>query len=559
MKPETGQTRLGEFMVARGLVSGEQVTMALRHQKSTGQVLGQTLCQLGLLTPLALNEVLAQRAGLKTVDLACLRPSPEALRLVPAEFALRWNVLPFAWAEEERHLSLVTSTPADLALQDALRHVLPSAVQIHLFLAPAEELKRALALAYEQLKTVDYLLAELEQGVFRSAPGAGAEDKVGALVEELIREAVQMGASDVHLAPEASHIRLRYRIDGLLQPIRLLNRNLWQALVVRVKVMAGMNITECRAPQDGRGTVEVWGRMVDCRVSTHPTLHGENLVLRLLQRERSVLPLSSLGFTPEQEACLLRLLRTPEGLILVTGPTGAGKTSTLYGLLQHLDQGRMNIMTLEDPVEHPLPGLCQTSVCAAAKLDFADGVRAMMRQDPDVILIGEIRDQDTATMAFRAAMTGHLVLATLHCNSAIGAIPRLLGLGLSPATMAGNIRAILAQRLVRRLCPACKAPYEASEGEKSLMGVAVEEALTLYGPKGCCECSQRGYGGRMAILEMLTFTPELDSALVHPLPQEELQRRSGSLKPLLAQGLARVREGVTSLAELQRVVPVPGY
>jgi general secretion pathway protein E/type IV pilus assembly protein PilB len=275
----------------------------------------------------------------------------------------------------------------------------------------------------------------------------------------------------VHFEPEASFLRIRYRIDGILRQIRALHKSYWAAMAVRIKVISGMNIAETRAPQDGRISLNISGHAVDFRVASQPTIHGENIVLRILDRQKGIVPLDRLGLDDHQMSLMKLMVARPEGIILVTGPTGSGKTTTLYSVLNHINEEGVNIMTLEDPVEYPMAMIRQTSVAESAKLDFANGIRSMMRQDPDIILVGEIRDADTAEMAFRAAMTGHQVYSTLHTNSALGAIPRLLDIGVLPDIMAGNIIGILAQRLVRRLCTHCRKPYPAEAHECKLMGV----------------------------------------------------------------------------------------
>jgi general secretion pathway protein E/type IV pilus assembly protein PilB len=327
-------------------------------------------------------------------------------------------------------------------------------------------------------------------------------------------------------------------------------------MVVRLKVMAGMNIAETRAPQDGRISLTISGRQVDYRSAVQPTIHGENFVLRILDRKRGIVPLDGLGLSEEQLHIMQLMLSRPEGIMLVTGPTGSGKTTTLYSILGHLNNEGVNIMTLEDPVEYPMPMIRQTSIAESVKMDFAEGIRSMMRQDPDIILVGEVRDHETAEMAFRAAMTGHQVFSTLHTNSAIRSIPRLVDLGIKPEVLAGNVIGIVAQRLLRTLCVACKAPHDPSPIELQLLGYQPGQAHTLYRPVGCRQCEHLGYKGRMSILELLKFDAELD----------ELVTQRASLKVLLEHvvrngfvsmaqdGLRRVRQGVTTVEEVGRVV-----
>jgi general secretion pathway protein E/type IV pilus assembly protein PilB len=318
-----------------------------------------------------------------------------------------------------------------------------------------------------------------------------------------------------------------------------------------------MNIAETRAPQDGRISLNISGDTVDFRVSAQPTIHGENIVLRILDRKKGIVPLDKLGLDDHQINLLKLMVARPEGIILMTGPTGSGKTTTLYSVLNHINLEGINIMTLEDPVEYPMAMIRQTSVAESAKLDFANGIRSMMRQDPDVILVGEIRDADTAEMAFRAAMTGHQVYSTLHTNSALGAIPRLLDIGVLPDIMAGNIIGMIAQRLVRRLCVHCRKPYPAESHEKKLLGINVSQsAPMLYRAVGCSKCDNQGYRGRMAIMELLRLDSELDDlisrrASLHVIRSAAIAK---GFQPLAADGLRRVLDGSTSIEEIGRVV-----
>jgi general secretion pathway protein E/type IV pilus assembly protein PilB len=327
-------------------------------------------------------------------------------------------------------------------------------------------------------------------------------------------------------------------------------------MAVRLKVMAGLNIAETRNPQDGRISLQVSGRPVDFRVSTQPTIHGENIVLRILDRQKGIVDLDALGLTDPQLDLLKLMIARPEGLILVTGPTGSGKTTTLYSILGHINAEGINIMTLEDPVEYPMPMIRQTAVADAARLDFANGVRAMLRQDPDVILVGEIRDEDTARMAFQAAMTGHQVYSTLHTSSAIGAIPRLLDIGILPDILAGNVIGIVAQRLVRCLCPACREARPAHDYEMRLLGLLRHPSAPPPRSPRLPQCDFQGYRGRMAIMELLRMDPELDELVARRATAREIREAASrkGFRPLADDGARRVLEGATTLDELCRVV-----
>jgi type II secretory ATPase GspE/PulE/Tfp pilus assembly ATPase PilB-like protein len=376
------------------------------------------------------------------------------------------------------------------------------------------------------------------------------------LIDALLTEAVQQHVSDIHFEPESSFLRIRYRVDGVLRQVRSLHKSFWPAMIVRLKVMGSMNIAETRAPQDGRISLRLSGRLIDFRVASHPTTHGENIVLRILDRQRGIVPLEQLGLDDTALTLLKSIIARPEGIVLVTGPTGSGKTTTLYSVLNHVSTESVNIMTLEDPVEYPQALIRQTSVNEATKLDFVNGIRSIMRQDPDIILVGEIRDQPTAEMAFRASMTGHQVYSTLHTNSAMGAIPRLLDIGILPDIMAGNIIGIVAQRLIRLLCQECKQPYQPDAAERKLLGIPAQQDSTLYHARGCRACNHQGYKGRIALMELLKIDHELDDLISQRASTRRIRDAalSKGFRPLASDGLRRVLQGITSLAEVSRVV-----
>jgi type II secretory ATPase GspE/PulE/Tfp pilus assembly ATPase PilB-like protein len=376
------------------------------------------------------------------------------------------------------------------------------------------------------------------------------------LVDALLNDAVKRSASDIHFEPEQGFLRIRYRIDGVLRQIRSLHKNYWAAMVVRLKVMSGMNIAETRAPQDGRISLMLSGHQVDFRVSSQPTTHGENIVLRILDRDKGIVPLEELGLHAEDLKTLKLMLARPEGIILVTGPTGSGKTTTLYSILNYVNTEGINIMTLEDPVEYPMAMIRQTSVNEVVKLDFASGIRSMMRQDPDVILVGEIRDQETAEMAFRAAMTGHQVYSTLHTNSSIGAVPRLTDLGVLPDIMAGNIIGVIAQRLVRKLCAQCKTPYTPDPGMRRLLDMTADDTRPVYQPVGCTRCDNIGYKGRVAIMELFKLDAEIDELIARRATGREIRSSANAkgFRSLADDAISRVMMGQTSLEEISRVV-----
>ncbi|MBL8472916.1 MAG: type II/IV secretion system protein [Rhodocyclaceae bacterium] len=552
---------LGQQLIARGLVSEDQLRIALMEQDRSKLPLGKLLVRLGFVSEAALRDALGEVQGHRTVDLAHTLADHEALALVPQDLARRHRLLALSWQPEARRITVAMADSNDLLAMDQLRARLPAGTQVEALIAGESDIARAIDRYYGFDLSLDGILTEIETGRAdpRLAAAAATEysQPVVRLVDALLSDAVKRGASDLHFEPEESFLRIRLRIDGILHQVRALHQSYWPAMAVRVKVMAGLNIAETRAPQDGRITLNTNGRLIDYRVSVQPTLHGENIVLRILDRERGILKLDGLGLADAQLDTLKLMLARPSGIILVTGPTGSGKTTTLYSVLSAISSESINVMTLEDPVEYPLPLIRQTSVADAVKLDFANGIRSIMRQDPDVILVGEIRDADTAQMAFRAAMTGHQVFSTLHTNSALGAIPRLLDLGILPDILAGNVVGVIGQRLLRRLCVECRQPHAPDAAELQLLGWREDRpAPALFRAKGCTHCAHQGYRGRLAIMEIMRLDADIDDLIARRALPRELRAaaRAKGFRSLADDGLRRVLDGSTSLAELSRVV-----
>ncbi|AVR87563.1 GspE/PulE family protein [Thauera aromatica] len=548
-------TALGQTLLAARLIGEDQLRIAEHERLHHGRSLGQVLVELGFVSEAALRTTLAARSGLPPVDLSNALPAPDALARVPQALARRHRLLPLHYDAVRRHLVVATADAHDIVAVDRLRSALEPGTQIELRLAGEGEIGRAIEQHYGQAGSIDELVRALE---LRDDEDAGARDPglVIRLVDALLADAVAHAASDVHFEPEAGFLRIRHRTDGTLHQVRALHKSYWPELAVRIKVMAGLDIAESRSPQDGRISLAVGGRPIDFRVATQPTLHGENIVLRILDRDKGIVALDALGLDAPQHAALGRILDRPEGLVLVVGPTGSGKTTTLYSILSHLNREAVNIMTLEDPVEYPLALIRQTQVGEASRLGFADGVRALLRQDPDILLIGEIRDADTATMALRAALTGHQVFATLHANSALGALPRLFDIGLRAALLAGNLAGIIAQRLLRRLCPACREAVAASPQDCARLGLPADAPPPLYRARGCPECDFRGYRGRFAIMEVLPFDRHLDALLAAGAGTDALYTaaRERGWRTLAEDGMRRVLDGSTSVSELARVI-----
>ena len=562
MNAPTLQRRpLGQILIAEGILSEDQLRIALLEQMKSNQPIGKLLVSLGFVSEATLREALSESLGKQSVDLSHAVVDPQALKLVPREVAKRHHLLPLDFDGANHRLTLAVADINDIVGLDRVRSIIPDGVDIDALLAGESDIDRAIDQYYGHELSIDGILHEIETGEIDWKSLAVTDNEysqpVVRLIDSILTDAVKREASDIHFEPEANFLRIRYRIDGMLRQIRALHKSYWPAMTVRIKVLSGMNIAEMRAPQDGRIGLSVSGRQVDFRVACQPTIHGENIVLRVLDRQKGIVPLEGLGLADEHLQQLKLMIARPEGIILVTGPTGSGKTTTLYSVLNHINSEGIHIMTLEDPVEYPMALVRQTSVADAAKLDFANGIRSMMRQDPDVILVGEVRDAETAEMAFRAAMTGHQVYTTLHTNSAIGAIPRLLDIGVVPDVMAGNIIGIIAQRLVRRLCDHCKSPYNAEAHEMRLIGVTTEALRPqLYRATGCEHCDFQGYRGRLAIMELLRIESGIDELISRRATMHEIRAKAQQrgFTTLADDGLRRVLDGTTSLEELGRVV-----
>lgn len=552
---------LEQTLLAKGILSEDQCRVVRLEQSKSNEPLNRLLVNLGFVSEATLRDALSESLNKESVDLARATADPQALKMVPRHIAKAHHLIPLDFEQTEKRLTLAIADAHDIVGIDRVRAVIPEDIEIESLLAGESEIDRAIDQYYGHELSIDGILQEIETGKidWRGFQGSRQEysHPIVRLMDAILADAVKKDASDIHFEPEAGFLRIRYRIDGLLRQIRVLHKSYWPAMTVRLKVMSGMNIAEMRAPQDGRISLTVSGRPVDFRIACQPTIHGENIVLRILDRQKGIVPLEALGLASHHLQQLKIMIARPEGIILVTGPTGSGKTTTLYSLLNHINAEGINIMTLEDPVEYPLPLVRQTSVSEAAKLDFVGGIRSMMRQDPDVILVGEIRDTETAEMAFRAAMTGHQVYSTLHTNSAIGAIPRLLDIGIQPEILAGNIIGIIAQRLVRKLCTNCRSPYQPDPREMRLLGLGEKaERPNLWRRNGCEKCDFHGYQGRVAIMELLRIDKTLDDLISHRATSQEIRRtiQEQGFISMADDGLRRVTDGTTSLEELARVV-----
>ncbi len=560
MSEQRKKLRLGELLVRQGLITHDQLRIALTEQKAQKMPIGRLLVRLGFVTEAVIRDIMARTIGQESIDLTQVLVDAEALKLVPQDFARRHRLLPIAYDADQNLLIVAITEVFNVVALDQLRATLGHSIHMKTVLAGQAQLDEFIDQFYGHELSVDGILREIETGEidYQSVQQGGDEytQPIVRLVGSLLVDAIKRGSSDIHFEPEFAFLRIRYRIDGVLEQIRSLHKNYWPGIAVRIKVISGMNIAETRAPQDGRLSLNLNGRPVDFRVSSQPTIWGENIVLRVLDREKSIISLEHMKLPKPVMAKLSLMLARPEGILILTGPTGSGKTTTLYSLLAKLNVESVNIMTLEDPVEYPVAMMRQTSVSEMAKIDFANGIRSIMRQDPDIILIGEVRDRETAEMAFRAAMTGHQVFTTLHTNSALGTFPRLLDIGIAPDIMAGNIIGIIAQRLVRMLCTYCREAYTPSVEERQLLGREVKGEFKIFRPVGCARCNNRGYRGRITVMEILHMDADLDELVARRASPREMRDTAfaKNFRSLAEEGVARVVEGSTSLAEVARAI-----
>ncbi len=552
-KPETKPMRIGEKLIALGLISKDQLAIALREQAKSKKLLGAIMVSMNFLTESALGEVLAESSGSERFDAKSTMLDTNLLTMVPRDVCMRNKVIPVELSDGVVKLAMADVYNV-LAIDQVRRHLDKSLKIVPIFCTETE-ISELVERYYNYDLSIDGVLREIETGIRDRNQLDGREEgyvnPTVRLVNALLVDAIKQGCSDIHFEPEGSFLRLRYRIDGALQQIRSFHRDYWPAILVRLKIMSGMNIAETRQAQDGRISIVALGREVDFRVATQPTVHGENVVLRILDKSKSLVPIENLGFSEHNLDLIKRCLKRPEGIIVVTGPTGSGKTTTLYSVLGYINSIDVNIMTLEDPVEYQLPLIRQTNVREGV-LDFQSGIKSLMRQDPDIIFVGEVRDEETAIMAVRAALTGHQVFTTLHTNDALGTIPRLGDIGVPPHLLAGSLICTMAQRLARRLCQACKKPRPANEEECKIMKVDPAHPPVVHDAVGCEKCGFKGYKGRMGLHEILRIDQGLDELIATKATRNHMLEYAleNGFVPMVQDGIQKVLAGDIDIAEL---------
>ncbi|ELA9339528.1 GspE/PulE family protein [Vibrio parahaemolyticus] len=550
--------RLGDLLVEEGIVSEDQIQQALSAQRSTGQKLGDALIDLGFITEKQMLEFLSQQLGLPLIDLGRAPVDADAVQILPEVHARRLRAM--VVARNGDTLRVAMSDPADLFTQESLMNLLGE-YNLEFIIASERQLISSFDRYYRRTKEIASFAEQLQaehQDVQSFDYGIDEADSeevtVVKLVNSMFEDAVQVGASDIHIEPDDKVLRLRQRVDGVLHETILNEVNIASALVLRLKLMAHLDISEKRLPQDGRFNIKVRGQSIDIRMSTLPTQYGESVVMRLLNQSSGLRPLEESGLPPELLARLRRQLSRPHGMILVTGPTGSGKTTTLYGALSELNEPGKKIITAEDPVEYRLPRITQVQINSKIDLTFSRVLRTFLRQDPDIILIGEMRDQETVEIGLRAALTGHLVLSTLHTNDAVDSALRMIDMGAPGYLVASAVRAVVAQRLVRRVCPDCKIQDHLDESRQQWLAGRFpnQVGVTFYKGAGCQNCNLTGYRGRIGVFEMLELEHEMMDKLRanDAVGFAQAARRSENYKPLLASAMELALQGAVSLDEV---------
>jgi type IV pilus assembly protein PilB len=552
---------LGTLLIDEGLVTPETLDTGMALQRETGRPLGRVLVEEGLVEEADLVRALAKHIGIEFVDLNAVTVDPAAAALVPEPLARRYAALPIGF--EEDALIVAMADPANVLAIDDIRAL--TGREVIPRVATRSDVERAIGGVAGLEDSVSDLAEfaaddDIEAQDLASVEAATEDAPVVKLVNMLISKAAADRASDIHIEPTERDLRVRYRIDGVLHEIMRTPRSIMNAVVSRLKIMADIDIAERRRPQDGRISLKVGRRSIDLRVSTLPTIYGEKVVMRILDTSQALLQLEDLGFLPDTHTRFEESFTKPYGTILVTGPTGSGKSTTLYATLNVLNRPEVNIVTVEDPVEYRLSGISQVQVNRKAGLTFPSALRSFLRQDPDIMLVGEIRDKETATIAIESALTGHLVLSTLHTNDAPSAVTRLTEMGIEPFLVGSAIDAVLGQRLARRLCKQCKEPYEPTRDALEDVGWPFEEVgeemPTLYRANGCAACSSTGYRGRLAVHELMNVTEEIERMTVERASTEDVSKMAVAqgMRTLRQDGLIKVARGETSIEEILRVV-----
>jgi len=564
--------RLGDLLIERGLLVHEDLQRAIDEQKKSGAMLGSVLVSLKLVDERDMLDCLHKQLGLPVVDLDVTAPDENALGMIREDVARKYDAIPIE-VQERKNLVMAMADPLNAAAIEDLRFL--SGMFIRPVLASPTKIREAIERYYHIDSSMNEVIQSIVSSEDEIVVNAVHEHEDRQAIDELLKEAegrpivrlanwllrraVESRASDIHIEPQANQLVVRFRVDGMLREEQRLPKWTQGAIVSRLKVLSNLDIAEKRAPQDGRLAAEISGRRVDMRVSTLPLTNGEKVVMRVVDQSRSNVDMNALGLNPADLARVQGFLARPQGIVLVTGPTGSGKSTLLYAGLRHLLDVTRNITTVEDPVEYSIAGINQVQVDEKAKKTFAGALRAILRQDPDVIMIGEIRDGETAQIAFRASVTGHLVLSTVHTNDAAGAVTRLIDLGLEPFMVATSLVGVVSMRLVRTVCPRCRESYEADASELNAFTGTMAAAgtkVTLWRGKGCTACANTGYLGRTGIYEVLAIDDRIRTLITRGAPDHEIRQAAvdSGMRLIGADALAKVLSGATTLSEVSRVV-----
>ncbi len=546
---------LRDTLVKSGLLTEGQVKEAIEEGRRSGETLIKSILRKGMIDESTLINFLEKEMEIPRVDLSSYLVDQKTVDLVPISVTRKYKLIPLFKVGDVLTVAMVD--PFDVVALDEVRS--KSKCDVEPMVATSKEIETAIGQYYGVAGSVEDLVKEIgeeQPGAPVKAPSGPTEEApVIKLVNLLILRAVAEGASDVHIEPTEKHVRIRYRVDGLMHDVSTAPLYLHSAIVTRIKVMSKMDIAESRVPQDGRFELRVESKAIDARVSSFPSIYGEALVMRLLDKSSVLIGLGDLGFGEDNMRKFEEVVKRPYGIVLVTGPTGSGKTTTLYATLNHILSQEKNVMTIEDPVEYELAGVRQAQVNVKAGLEFANALRSMLRQDPDIILVGEIRDVETARVAIQAALTGHLVFSTLHTNDAPGSLTRLVDMGVEPFLTASSVASTIAQRLVRTICSRCKVAYEPDKELLQKIGLNSNEKVEFYRGKGCKTCHNTGYKGRTAIFEILVVNNAIQELILRNASANELRKAAieSGMKTLRDDGLLKVGQGLTTIDEVMRV------
>ncbi len=552
--------KMGELLINSGMVTQEQMEFALKVQRETKQKLGEILVKESILTERQILEVLEFQLGYPVVNLFEAQIDPPILKLVPESVARKYVLIPIDRSKDK--LKIAMNDPLNY---DAIEEVrMATGLTVLPFIASKQEIEQAISKYYGFRESVDALIGqtgiEINEKELSERDASDLDSPIVKLVNQIIMTAVQQKVSDIHIESQEKAVIVRFRLDGVLRTERTLPKNTQNVIISRLKIIAKLNIAEKRLPQDGRIQMNVEHRRIDIRISTLPSVHGESVVMRILDQSSGIKKITELGMLENNQRNFEKLLGKPNGIILITGPTGSGKTSTLYSALGDVNSDDVKIITVEDPVEYRMDGITQVQVNAQIGLTFASGLRSILRQDPNIVMVGEIRDTETAEIAIRASLTGHLVLSTLHTNSAVETISRLEDMSIEPYLIASSVNGIVAQRLVRRICPDCKTRIPAPPSVVSLFErvqvTPSQEPLHVYHGKGCNACHKSGYKGRLAIHEVLVIDDGLRRLIAQGRPSEELRAYLNKMgfRMMLADGLVKSMQGHTSIEEVLKAV-----